>query len=83
MTLTCLSGTPWELWFNGLVPLFSLEDLALARISPEHRSPLSQGKAGVSHGRWVLAAGDEVEIKKWARRENGNLSPTWIQLKGI
>lgn len=61
LTLTCLGGTSWELWFNGLEPL--LKGLALAWASPEHGGPLSQGKAGVSHGRGVITVDNEVQIK--------------------
>jgi len=56
---------------------------SLSKTWPLPRLPqsvsVSQGKAGVSGGRWVPAVDDEVQIKSWDRREGGNLSPTWIQ----
>lgn len=63
LTLTCHLGSSWELWFNGLVPLW--KGLALAWTSPGHHDPLSQGKTGMFHGRWVIAVDDTVQIKKW------------------
>lgn len=69
----CLGGTSWDLCLNGLVPLFSLKDMAIAQTSPEHCSPLFPEKTVLSHGRWVVAADDEVPMKRQGQRENGKL----------